>query len=647
MIRLDLSRREKIIIAQVMFVAICVPFLMVKSTINKIVVDYEQVQISKLQDDLRVLDGMRRLNLSNVDVRLKAMQQAPEFKRFLQAPTSMHQTQLENFWILTEVYSTFFDSISFLSLDGHERVRVDFDLKRKKYKVIKDLADRSQYHYFKVVQKAHNEEVVIEGYNLEKQDGEYVKPYKPSYRLMQPVVLDSKRVGYLILSVDVFAIRDMFADIKSQLFFTRIVNSDGYYVLSPQPEQLFGQYIEAHKGANLKMQHPLLWKEIQSNRTGVWKSAEYIYCYLKIEKKLSSTSEFFVIIKQLDRKLIDKQALALNQNYLSVHIVAWCFGVILALATIFYYINSKRGRLDDKLARLAFNGMSAVIITDAHNRIIKANGAFTRITGYTESEVLGSDPRILSSGYHNEAFYEKMWHTIKEEGSWEGEIVNRNKLGEHYHELLSITSVKDGLGGVTNYIASFMDIGDQKKREEELRDITLRDPMTGVFNRRHFDNMLLHHSNITARYHVAKGCCIALLDIDHFKRINDAHGHSYGDEVINFFSDQLSKRLRKTDIFARVGGEEFAVIMPFTQLYQAEMLLEDIRAQIECHENYRFTVSIGVVCMSKTLLNKQAYEAADKALYYSKKNGRNQISVYDEVLGVCAVDAKGRKRKKS
>lgn len=640
MVRLNLSQKEKIIIAIVLLMAICVPLLMVKSTINKIVADYEEIQIAKMQEDLRVLNGIRKLTVSGIEARLNVLQQAPEFRGFLESPTTRHQMKLENFWILTESYTEYFDRISYLSLDGLEKVRVDFDIKTQKYKVVSELQDESQRHYFKIIQAAQDSEVVIEGYDLEKQQGAYIKPYKPAYRLMQPVVLNKKRVGYLILSVDLFAQRDFILNIKPQFYFTSYVNSDGFYVLSPQENLLFGQYIEAHKEANLKQQYPQLWKSIEKNISGVWKNRDYIYCYFKVDEKISSKSNFFVVVKQLDRHIIDKKALELNQNYLIVHIIAWCFGVFLALATILYYIKSKRSRLEDQLSLLAFNGMSAVIITDAHNRIVKANGAFTRITGYTESEVLGKKPKLLNSGYHDKTFYEKMWEALKEEGSWEGEIVNKNKQGQHYHELLSITTVKDGLGIATNYIGSFMDIGDQKKREEELRDITLRDPMTGVFNRRHFDNMLLHHSNITARYHVTKGCCIAILDIDYFKRINDSYGHSHGDEVITFFSEILSKRLRKTDIFARVGGEEFAIIMPFTQLYQAELLLEDIRIQIEKGDEYKFTVSMGVVCMSKTLLNKQAYNAADKALYYSKKNGRNQVSVYDEMLGVCSVNVK-------
>ena len=286
-----------------------------------------------------------------------------------------------------------------------------------------------------------------------------------------------------------------------------------------------------------------------------------------------------------------------------------------------------------KVAATVFESMEGMFVTDTNNVILRANKAFTRITGYTENEAVGQTPRLLSSGRQSKEFYAIMWKSINDTGVWEGEIYNRRKIGEIYPQQLTITVVKDTEDNVINYVATLTDITERKLLELELTRQAHLDYLTGLSNRRHFIEQGELELSRAIRYDTPLS--LMMLDIDFFKNVNDTYGHQVGDIVLQALSKICQDTLRQVDIPGRLGGEEFAVILPETSCTEALEVAERLRETIASTEvtipvglPIHFTVSIGVT----TLLDKNSnidmlLNQADKALYEAKETGRNKVCV--------------------
>lgn len=257
---------------------------------------------------------------------------------------------------------------------------------------------------------------------------------------------------------------------------------------------------------------------------------------------------------------------------------------------------------------------------DSYNILIETPGL------WTESEVLGQPPSIFQSGNHNKNFYSTMWKAIQTDGIWQGEVTNKRKNGELLTEILRIQAIVDKHGEMKYFIASFVDITARKELENRLRELSEKDVLTQCWNRRKFE---AEFSNIIGSGPFTKEMepsCLAIVDIDHFKRINDTYGHDIGDKVITEVGRILDVESRRADFVARIGGEEFAIILPNTQLNEAEVILNRLRVAITLNDDIKVTISGGItdICCS----SEASYKRADLALYDSKTSGRNKMSCF-------------------
>lgn len=201
-----------------------------------------------------------------------------------------------------------------------------------------------------------------------------------------------------------------------------------------------------------------------------------------------------------------------------------------------------------------------IIVTDAKNHIELVNPAFTKITGYTLEDVKGKDPSILSSNHQPEHFYREVWATLKEEGHWGGEIWNKRKDGHIFPEYLAITLVKNEQGDITQHIGLFIDISSRKKYEQEIWYQTHFDTLTGLPNKHLLSGHLQHQISYAQMY--SQSVAIAFINLDRFKFINDLHGAEVGDEILKQVASRFGTILNKEDFIARVGSDEFVMIMP-------------------------------------------------------------------------------------
>jgi len=182
-----------------------------------------------------------------------------------------------------------------------------------------------------------------------------------------------------------------------------------------------------------------------------------------------------------------------------------------------------------------------------------------------------------------------------------------------------------GRDQVSYYITSLVDISARKELEERLRNLSERDELTQIWNRRKFEQQLSQHTSLIERYPATPMACLALVDIDYFKRVNDEQGHDEGDRVIREVAKILQNGLRNTDVLARVGGEEFAIIMPHTTVSAAEVVLNRLRVAVSISKQVDVTISVGYTELTSN--STLSYKCADIALYDSKSSGRNKVSL--------------------
>ncbi len=213
-----------------------------------------------------------------------------------------------------------------------------------------------------------------------------------------------------------------------------------------------------------------------------------------------------------------------------------------------------------RLAASVFTGArEGITITDLKGTILDVNDAFTRITGYPREEVLGKNPRLLKSGLQSGEFYDKMWNCIRERGHWSGEIWNRSKNGDIFAETLTINTISNANGEPTQYMALFSDITEIKRHEQQLQHIAHYDPLTGLPNRVLFTNRLRQAMAQALRN--KQMLAVAYFDLDGFKAINDAHGHTVGDALLTAIAFRMRRVMREGDTLGRLGGDEFAAVL--------------------------------------------------------------------------------------
>ncbi len=289
------------------------------------------------------------------------------------------------------------------------------------------------------------------------------------------------------------------------------------------------------------------------------------------------------------------------------------------------------------------NTQDAILISDANNTIIDVNPAFTRITGYSRAEVLGKNPKLLSSGRQNRAFYAEMLQSLQQQRSWRGEIWNRRKSGEIYAELLSISVICDNDGKVLRYVGVFSDISHIKEHEAELSHVAHYDALTGIPNRVLLADRMKQAIAQTARAQNMMAICY--LDLDGFKPINDTMGHEAGDQVLIEVAKRIENTIRGGDTIARLGGDEFVVLLLGLEKGEEcaltlERLLEVIGYPITI-ENKSPTISASIGVSIYPLDNEDPdtlLRHADQAMYMAKQSGKNRFFIYDPAMDRRARD---------
>jgi diguanylate cyclase (GGDEF)-like protein/PAS domain S-box-containing protein len=306
---------------------------------------------------------------------------------------------------------------------------------------------------------------------------------------------------------------------------------------------------------------------------------------------------------------------------------------------IFDITERKQAEQSLRIAAIAFESEEGMFITDARGVIQRVNQAFTKITGYSAQEAVGKTPSLLSSGRHDAVFYAAMRASIEANGSWQGEIWNRRKNGEIYPEWLTITTVKDDHGVVTHHVSTLTDITHHKAAEAEIQYLAFYDPLTRLPNRRLLNDRLSQALAVGTLHH--RNGALLFIDLDNFKNLNDTFGHHQGDLLLQQVAMRLSECIREGDTVARMGGDEFVVMLQglSDKLTEAaiqteavgEKILEALRLPYQLSDlTHHSSASLGIAMFNENYHSVDELQRhADLALYQAKNAGRNTLRFFD------------------
>jgi diguanylate cyclase (GGDEF)-like protein/PAS domain S-box-containing protein len=302
-----------------------------------------------------------------------------------------------------------------------------------------------------------------------------------------------------------------------------------------------------------------------------------------------------------------------------------------SIGTVHDITESIKSKKEIELASKVFeNTQEGILISDENNTIIKVNDAYTKITGFTEEELVGNNPRAINSGWQNDEFYQTMWDSISEKGYWSGELLDRKKDGTLFQAELSISTVRNDKNEIINYIAIISDITDRKEKEDKIHRMAYYDFLTNVPNRTLVQERVKH---LIKTHRESKQFALMLMDADNFKLINDTLGHKLGDEFLKSFANRITEILPESVTFGRLGGDEFIVLVEDIQELKdvtriATNILEEARKPFNISNNIvHVSVSMGISVFPD---NGGSYDNlimnADTAMYSVKKDTKNDFT---------------------
>jgi diguanylate cyclase (GGDEF)-like protein/PAS domain S-box-containing protein len=259
------------------------------------------------------------------------------------------------------------------------------------------------------------------------------------------------------------------------------------------------------------------------------------------------------------------------------------------------------------------------------------------MTGYARDEAIGQTPRLTRSGRHDQAFYQAMWLSLREEGQWVGEIWDRRKDGSEFPKWLSIDAVRDELGELTHYIGVFSDISVLKTAEERLQRMAFYDGLTGLPNRVLFRDRLEHEITVSHRY--GQRAAVLFLDLDRFKYVNDTLGHEAGDSLLKIVAERLRETVRENDTVARLGGDEFTLLLRDVKsgedaaMVAANIVRRMAESIFVAGQEAHVGASVGIAIYPEDGRDFETLtKHADTAMYHAKESGRGQFRFFTDAM---------------
>jgi len=545
-------------------------------------------------------------------------------KSFIKEPTEAHRSDMNSLFYSLVFSNQDLMQLRYIDADGLEVVRVDKNRITQRTKIVgKDkLQNKASRYYFKEASLVSKNSFWHSNVDLNMEHGKIEKPIKPTFRVASPVYEGVKFKGIVVANL----LMDSFVDNmrRSTNFDVTLYDREGEVIVESSSENSWSRYLPDRK--SIYDLYPSRFEDYKSAGNFIGDNLFVFDINSMFRNKEKLRIAFHpkdIVVSEMKRK-----------NSLTAGLIA--LTVLLVSIPLSWVASFVPSKLQSSLAD-AYNEVKEqkdiidryVIIsrTDKEGRIKSASSAFLDISGYKEEEVLGKTHSIIKHPDTDIETHKNLWKTITDHRVWKGDLKNRKKNGESFWVEKYITPETDKSGEITGYTAIAQNITDKKI----IESMSVTDRLTGIYNRHKLDEVLEHEMNRYNRYREA--FCVLLIDVDHFKQVNDVYGHQAGDIVLQLLSKVLKENTRGSDFVGRWGGEEFLIIAPKTTVEEVSVLAEKLRSQVESKDFPdvgAITASFGVAeyVYGETIAN--FINRADDALYSAKRGGRNRVEIASE-----------------
>lgn len=501
--------------------------------------------------------------------------------------------------------------------NGHEIVRVDRSNEDELPFVVdsNQLQDKSGRDYFQIVSAMKTESTWHSKLDLNIEHGQVEVPFRPTIRIAKPFIRNGQFEGMVIVNL---LMKDLLKTIgHSSLFDHYLVDKEGYFLLHPDNRYSWNRWTgKDRKLSDEFVKEEMFWKTVYR--------VDNVYSY-NLEGILNNHDELVLILKPKESYITHLEHENVITSFIMV-LLSMLLSIPLAIYVARTPIELQRAlhHSFEDLKRFSEIIDTYVLTLTTHTGgIISAvSKAFCENCGYKKEELLGQNVNILRHPSMNSSLFERMWTKVMNGKPWHGEIKNRHKNGSLYWLDGHVIPLADENGKAEEFTMVGIDITAKK----ELEKISSQDKLTKVYTRRKLDESVeeLFKEACANQYPFS----IILLDIDHFKQINDTFGHQSGDSVLSQIGEILLSSARKTDRIGRYGGEEFLIACFGVDQEIAQSIAEKIRQKIEKHHFEgvgHITASFGVATLRYESNVKELFSRCDEALYRAKNSGRNRV----------------------
>lgn len=551
--------------------------------------------------------------IENMDNIAKSLANNEIIKNFLTNKNTHKREDLEILFLAIANSNNTIIQARLIDKNGQEVIRVDRNKESQEAFLVEksSLQDKSQREYFKVLSNAPKNTIWHSKLDLNIENNKLEIPYKPTFRVAIPLFEENKFTG--IVTVNMLMNNLLKAITASSIFEYYIVDKNENYILHPNNEFSFNKYKNINRAIKDDFPQGL-------NTQGIYRYS--------LEDILKNNEQAVMILKT--KRNYQKELL--NEKF-NTAIIVLALTVVLSLLMALF-VSKTPMKLQEKLLKAyekldeftsILNKYVITVKTKPDSTIIEVSDAFEKASGYSKDELIGKSISMIKHPEQDRKIIKDLWKNILNKRVWVGNIKNKKKSGEEYWlEQTIIPKLDEDKKNIDSFLSISVDI----TAKMELEKMASIDKLTDIYNRRMIDQFLQVEIEIASRHN--EELSLMIIDIDHFKHVNDNYGHLVGDIVLSQLSKIISDNLRNSDIFGRYGGEEFLIICPKTNKDGAFILAEKLRIIVDeftFDEVGHKTVSIGIAEFQTDDTIETLFKKADEALYEAKNSGRNRVCV--------------------
>ncbi|MCB2191553.1 MAG: diguanylate cyclase [Deltaproteobacteria bacterium] len=540
-----------------------------------------------------------------------------------------------------------YDQVRFLDVHGREVVRINLDKGRAWVVGQRQLQSKKQRYYVSAGLQMNPGQVYISPFDLNIEHGQLEMPYKPTLRFVSPVANPGDGLlGVVVLNFLGDRILDRLRRAsragKNELF---LVNQKGWWLVGPKPKMEWGHSIKERAVFSMAAAYQQAWRDIAPEENGQVVTPHGLFTYQSVDlmDKAQKVGTSLAPTRLDDHWWIISRVPPEELALPWLPEMFWvCAGVLLLLAGVVWLYATARVRREmaesetqRQQRRLQFitnTSQDAITLVDSQDRVQFWNLAAERLFGYRREEAMGHSLHQMLASPEQRAKANKGLEVFARTGQGpifgsRQEVLATRKDGSRFPAEVSASAFS--MDGQWFAAGSVRDITISKQNEQELKRLANTDGLTGVYNRRRF--MELAEREVTRSLRYRGPLSLIMLDVDHFKAVNDENGHEVGDEVLVSLAKVCCRVLRQVDLFGRVGGEEFMALLPETGPEAAATVAERLRSELAGYPvspskpNLRVSISLGVAGLNQDMGLNDLMRAADDALYLAKKHGRNRV----------------------